>query len=156
MPDPVDGPSGTGAGLAGIGSRYVELGNGDQYENVGSKASPQWVYISPAIYFASIARTDTNPKKLFTLRRHAILAAISVQGVDSNAGQASISIGKTPGGTDYLNDWNVKLMASLDDAVTGLGPIGATDQNVYGVYAESGPASTLGGPYYVVFYLTSQ
>lgn len=152
--DPVDGPVGTGAPYAGTGSRYVETANGDQYINVGTMASPRWVLNGPKLYAGTIERTDTTPKLLFSIHPGLTLVAIGVQGPDSDAASASLSIGKTPGGTDYLDAWNVKLMTGIDDAVQGLGPVGATFQDVHGVYAESGNPSTLGGPWHVTFQAT--
>jgi len=47
---PVDGTSGTGAGQAGIGSRYINLTTGDHYFNAGAgtKASPVWKLVTRA------------------------------------------------------------------------------------------------------------
>jgi hypothetical protein len=39
---PVDGVSGSGAGVAGIGSLYVNSSNGDHYRNTNTQASPTW------------------------------------------------------------------------------------------------------------------
>ena len=39
---PVSGVSGTGAGLAGIGSLYLANTNGDHYRNTNTQASPTW------------------------------------------------------------------------------------------------------------------
>lgn len=39
---PVNGTSGTGAGIAGIGSSYIDTATGNVYYNVGTKLSPIW------------------------------------------------------------------------------------------------------------------
>jgi hypothetical protein len=45
---PVDGTSGTGAGLAGIGSLVVRTDTGVWHTNKGTKASPSWKAITSA------------------------------------------------------------------------------------------------------------
>jgi hypothetical protein len=47
---PVDGTSGTGAGQAGKGSRYINITTGDWYLNAGAgtKASPVWKLVTRA------------------------------------------------------------------------------------------------------------
>lgn len=45
---PVDGTSGTGAGWAGIGSKYTDLTAGKEYINGGTASSPSWKIITSA------------------------------------------------------------------------------------------------------------
>ena len=40
--DPVDGVSGTGAGIAGIGSLYINNTSGSHFRNTNTQASPTW------------------------------------------------------------------------------------------------------------------
>jgi len=40
--DPVDGVSGTGAGIAGIGSLYINTTSGSHFRNTNTQASPTW------------------------------------------------------------------------------------------------------------------
>ena len=39
---PVDGVSGTGAGVAGPGSLYIRTSNGDHHRNTNTQVSPTW------------------------------------------------------------------------------------------------------------------
>lgn len=47
---PVDGAvgTGTGAGFAGIGSRFTDTTSGNLYINAGTKASPVWKLVTRA------------------------------------------------------------------------------------------------------------
>ncbi len=45
---PVDGTSGTGAGVASVGAVYVRTSNGRHYHNENTKASPTWVIVPNA------------------------------------------------------------------------------------------------------------
>lgn len=43
---PVNGTSGTGVGMLGIGSLYTNTTTGDLYLNTGTKASPVWSVVT--------------------------------------------------------------------------------------------------------------
>ena len=45
---PVDGTSGTGAGIAGPGCKCTDTENAELYQNINTKASPTWTLISNA------------------------------------------------------------------------------------------------------------
>jgi hypothetical protein len=105
---------------------------------------------------ASIARTDTVAKVLFTLPRDAVILALHVFGAAvSNAGTtATISVGKQGGnGHEYLNAFDVKGSTGAGQqtpsAAAGLGVAATSDTVVTGIYAETGTASTTGGPWTV-------
>lgn len=110
-----------------------------------------------ATYRATISRTDTTAKTLFTLPAGAIPVKLSVFAVaGSNAGtSATISVGKSGGtGTEYLNGFSVLGAAgqgqNTPNAATNLhASVGSAAQAITGVYAESGTASTAGGPWTV-------
>lgn len=130
------------AGVAGVGDVLLTSANAGHVQKAQSN---------------TLARTDTSAKNLFTLPPGAVIISLSVLGAAvSNAGTtATISVGKSGGaGTEYLSGFDVK-------GSTGLGqqtPTGATltaaavatAQIVTGIYAETGGASTLGGPWTVV------
>lgn len=40
---PISGPSGTGTGITGPGSTYIDLDSVIRYTNIGTKAAPNWV-----------------------------------------------------------------------------------------------------------------
>lgn len=45
---PVDGTSGSGVGIAGIGSLFTDYTNANLYINAGTKASPTWKLVTKA------------------------------------------------------------------------------------------------------------
>lgn len=55
---PVDGTSGTGAGLAAVGSMYLRSTTGISYVNIGTKASPVWLTSGGAL--ASVTKFCTT------------------------------------------------------------------------------------------------
>jgi hypothetical protein len=59
---PTDGTSGTGAGDANPGSKYVDTTNFAEYINIGTKASPVWLLLGGpgVILFATIAVTNAE------------------------------------------------------------------------------------------------
>lgn len=103
----------------------------------------------------SIARTDTAAKTLGYLPANAIISAITVKNpVASNAATtATISVGKSGGtGTEYVNAQDVKgaaLGQVVPTTVATLDTIGTANVTVTGIYAETGAASTTGGPWTV-------
>lgn len=103
----------------------------------------------------SIARTDTSAKALFKLPKGAIVKGIRIwTDVLSNAGTtATISVGKTGSATFFVNAFDVKggtARAQNDPVATNLfASVGAADIQVEGIYAETGGASSTGGPFWV-------
>lgn len=107
----------------------------------------------------SIARTDTTAKELFGIPKDAVIAGIYViGGTASNAAStATVGIGSTTSANEYMTGFDVKTAATGE----GYSPAGAAavgsalmskltaDVSVYGIYAETGTASTTGGPWYV-------
>jgi hypothetical protein len=104
----------------------------------------------------TVARTDTSAKNLFTLPPNAILDDLVIAGPNSDAGtSATLSVGKTGTNTFFVNARDVKaaatgngLQSATGAANTG-GTIGTSPLQVVGIYAESGGASTTGGPWTV-------
>lgn len=111
--------------------------------------------------FGFLARTDTAAKNLFKLPAGAIPVRIRVwTAVLSNAGTtANVSFGKTGANTHFVNAFDVKGGAAAtqnDPTATNLfGTVGAAEIQVVGIYAETGTASSAGGPFHVAldFYM---
>ena len=109
--------------------------------------------------FFKVSRTDTTAAQKTALPKFAIIAgAYVVGGVASDAATtATISFGSTTTATEYVSGYDVKTAATA----TGYNPVGskavgaafgtplATDLPVYAKYAETGTASTTGGPWIV-------
>jgi hypothetical protein len=114
---------------------------------------------TPVAFVGSIARTDTTAKKLFSLPAKSIPLSIQYSSpAASDAGTtATVSVGKAGGtGTEYLATQDVKTVGTGRGQVVPAGPnatllgqIQETAVDVTGVYAESGGASTTGGPWVV-------
>lgn len=110
-------------------------------------------------FVGSIARTDTSAKRLFRLPAGSIPVALQYSSpAASDAGTtATISVGQSGGtGTEYLATQDVKTAGTgrgqqfpAGPSATLLGAIQASAVDVTGVYAESGTASTTGGPWVV-------
>lgn len=114
----------------------------------------------------SLARTDTAAKELFGLPKDSLIVGIYVIGAVASdaASSATIGIGTTTSANELMTGYDVKTAATGE----GYNPAGAAavgtalcskqtaDVPVYGIYAESGTASTTGGPWYikVEYYLT--
>lgn len=118
-----------------------------------------------AVFTGDVYRSDTAAKDLFTIPAGSVIVGGRVIGVaNSDAGTtATLSVGiKGNLGTEFLSGYDVKA------AATGKGhtspnfqSFGATNSNsltigsnsitVTGKYAETGGASTTGGPWTVVF-----
>lgn len=101
----------------------------------------------------TVARTDTSAKDIFKLPAGATLLGFVVSGpTASNAGTTGVlDIGKTGTGDFYVADDDVKTngaKARFLAAAAG-GDVGATDIQVTATYAETGTASTAGGPWTV-------
>lgn len=106
---------------------------------------------------ATVARTDTSPKALFTLPAGAQIVNISVDvPVVSNAATtATVSVGVSGGSnSQFSTGVDVKSAAgkvrpTTQAQVANWGPL-AADTVITGTYAETGTASTAGGPFAVV------
>ena len=106
-----------------------------------------------------IVRTDTTSFLAGWLPKDAVITGMYVIGqAASNAGtSASVSVGNTATANEFLNAFDVKTAATGE----GYSPAGAaavgtafmekltSDVPVYAIYAESGTASSSGGPWYV-------
>jgi len=108
---------------------------------------------------ATVARTDTAAKALGTLPKDAQVTGLTVWGAAaSNAGtSANVSVGKAGGnGHEYLNALDVKTAATGAGQVTPNGgllfapTVAASDITVTATYAETGTASTSGGPWTII------
>ena len=103
----------------------------------------------------TIARTDTSAKTLFTLPANAVIVGLRVYvSTASDAGTtATLSVGKSGAQTAYLNAQDVKGAGTgviAAGAAATLGSIGSSQVTVTGIYAETGGASTTGGPFLVL------
>jgi hypothetical protein len=124
-----------------------------------SDLSGQVVGRATVTFVNQIARTDTSAKTLFTLPANAIPLELEVcSPAVSNAGTtATVSVGKSGGtGAEILAAMDVKGSTG-SGSQNPAGPaasifgasVGAAPYVVTGIYAESGTASTAGGPWLV-------
>lgn len=105
--------------------------------------------------FATIARTDTAAKNLFTLPPFAQVVDVTIWvGTASNAGTtATVSVGKTGTNTFFINGQDVKGTSgkvrptALSNGFASLSSTATTQ--IVGIYAETGTASSTGGPFTV-------
>lgn len=110
-------------------------------------------------FVGSVARTDTSAKILFTLPEGAIpVDLVYSSPAASNAGTtATLSVGKSGGtGVEFLNAADVKTAGTGAGAQHPAGPTTslfgtplAAAAVVTGTYAETGAASSAGGPWVV-------
>lgn len=126
-------------GKAYVGTMRGRLGGYNQFSLVGS-----------------IARTDTSAKVLGHLPKDAIITGVTIYSPTvSNAGTtATITVGYSGGsGHEILNGMDVKGSTGSGQqnptTATGLNSQLTADQTVIGVYAETGTASSAGGPWMV-------
>lgn len=111
-------------------------------------------------FVGSVARTDTSAKNLFTLPANCIPTNILLASTaPSNAGTtATLSVGISGGsGTAFLNAVDVKTAGTgggsqkpTGSASTQFGVPLAAATIVTGIYAETGTASSSGGPWIVI------
>lgn len=101
----------------------------------------------------TVARTDTTAKNLFSLPANAIVLRVTVSGtVNSNAAStATVSVGKTGTATQFVNALSVATNGDKAQTVSisNPGTVGTSPITVIGTYAETGTASTTGGPWTV-------
>jgi hypothetical protein len=104
---------------------------------------------------ASITRTMTTDTNLFTLPANAVPIGVHlVSNTESNAGTtAVVDVGVTGTDTEYLSGIDVKGQSGqiACPGATNLGvSVGTSSVQVVGKYAETGTASTAGGPFIVI------
>lgn len=108
-----------------------------------------------------VLRTDTAASVKAILPFNASVVDILIYGVASNATSATVSIGTTATSTEWVNAQDVKTAGGLIRPTTvvnttnlpNLVNIPQTgDLKVYAKYAESGTASSDGGPYTVIIF----
>lgn len=107
-----------------------------------------------------VARTDTTASVKMVLPGDATIIDIKIIGVASDAATTAVlSVGSTSTSTEYINAQDVKTaggmirpLASFSAAnIPNLENIPITgDLPIYAKYAETGTASTVGGPYTVL------
>ncbi len=123
------------------------------FENSAANAQPGTSRVVMS-KFGTLARTDTAAKNLFTLPAGAIpVACASFWGTNSNAGTTgTISVGKAGGtGAEFASAINVKTGNNTlnPHSSSALYSALAADTVITGTYAETGTASSAGGPFNV-------
>jgi len=106
-----------------------------------------------------IVRTDTTAFVGAWLPKDAVITGMYVigQAASDAATTATISVGSTATATEYLAAFDVKTAATGEGySPAGSAAVGSAfmekltaDVPVYAKYAETGTASTVGGPWYV-------
>lgn len=106
-----------------------------------------------------IVRTDTTAFIGAVLPKDAVITGMFVTGhAASDAGTtANINVGSTSTATEYLSAYDVKTAATGEGfSAVGAAAVGSAfmtpltgDVQVYAKYAETGGASTTGGPWFV-------
>lgn len=101
------------------------------------------------VKLASILRTDTaDTLKIVLPARASIIKITTVIGTASDAGTTATITIKVNGST-VVNAQNAKTTGTVSTGVVSIVDLpSTTDIKVTGVYAESGTASTTGGPFY--------
>jgi hypothetical protein len=106
-----------------------------------------------------VSRTDTTASLKAVLPADASIINVFMTGVASNAGTtATVSVGTTATATEIINAQDVKTAGGMIRPTTSFStnfpnvtpvPLGA-DIQIFAKYAETGAASSAGGPYTVV------
>lgn len=109
-----------------------------------------------------IARTDTTATVKAMLSGDSTIVDILIIGAASNAATtATVSIGNTSTATEYISGQDVKTAGGMIRPLTTFSAVNlpnlenipvTTDIPIYAKYAETGTASTLGGPYTVLIF----
>lgn len=109
-----------------------------------------------------VARTDTTAAVKAVLPGDSTIVDIHLVGVASDAATtAVVSVGSTSTSTEYVNAQDVKTAGGMirptsTMSSTNIGAVENTpitgDLPIYAKYAETGTASTVGGPYVVMVY----
>lgn len=106
-----------------------------------------------------VSRTDTTASVKAVLPGDATILDIRIAGVASNAATtATVSIGSTSTSTEYVNAQDVKTAGGMIRPTTTFSTnlpnlestSPAADLPIYAKYAETGAASSAGGPYTVI------
>lgn len=104
---------------------------------------------------AQVARTDTARFDAFVLPKNAVVIGSYVVGgpISDAATTATLTVGTGGSGTELINAFNVKTTAGYNPVGSAAGShMGKqlTEDTLYkAVYAETGTASTTGGPWLV-------
>lgn len=105
---PTDGTSGTGAGEAGKGSRYLDTTNGNAYQNIGTKASPVWLLVGGDTVFRYITTALTNALLLAARATPIALTPAAPAGYRWNFVTASWNQNNTGAYTESADNFAVK------------------------------------------------
>jgi hypothetical protein len=99
----------------------------------------------------ALARTDTTAVLMYTVPAGSTIVSLDlVVATASDAGTtATVTVAKTAAGTDYLNGTDVTATGKTT-SLPAVGGVGTSAQPIYGKYAETGTASTTGGPFTVI------
>lgn len=108
-----------------------------------------------------IARTDTTSSIKMELPVDSTIVGIDIYGPASDAATtAVVSVGTTTSSNEIISGQDVKTAGGKINVTSAwqsatypniIGvPLSGVDLNIYGKYAETGTASTTGGPYKVV------
>jgi hypothetical protein len=111
-----------------------------------------------------VARTNTTASVLAVIPQDATILNVSLSGSTASdaATTATVSVGTTSTSNEWINAFDVKGTTgsgqNFPPMVAGLGNLSGlpagTDVQVYAKYAETGTASTTGGPWYINIYYT--
>ena len=110
-----------------------------------------------------VARTNTTASVMAVIPQDATILNIALSGITASdaATTATVSVGTTSTANEWINAFDVKTTSTgagqnLPPLVAGLGNLNGlpagTDVQVYAKYAETGTASTTGGPWYINIY----
>ena len=110
-----------------------------------------------------VLRTDTARFNAFVIPKGAVIAGVYVMGATASdaATTATITVGTSTSGTELVNGFSVKTNNGYNAvgsaAGSAIGTQLSADTMYNAVYAESGTASTTGGPWLVKveYYMTS-
>jgi len=107
-----------------------------------------------------VSRTDTTATVKAVIPGDATVVDIRIIGVASNAATtANVSVGTTVTATEYISAQDVKTAGGMIRPTTSFSAVNlpnlenipvTTDISLWAKYAETGTASTLGGPYTVI------
>lgn len=112
---------------------------------------------------AQVLRTDTARFDAFALPKGAVISGVYVIGTTASdaATTATITVGTGASGTELINGYSVKSNNGFNPVGSAAGSYVGTqltaDTVFKAVYAETGTASTTGGPWLVKveYYMTS-
>ena len=108
---------------------------------------------------AKITRTDTSAKELFQIPAGALITDVRVfSPAVSDAGTtAVVSVGDGSSATKYLDTVDVKSAAGMirptSKLANALTAVALGYESIFGIYAETGTASTVGTFYVILEYI---